>query len=75
MATLVIERYEIKKTVGRESVTVFVEINNQDEVTVQTHDSKPQFVFTRSKANRVKAMGLALQEAAELVELRKIKAA
>lgn len=75
MAKLLSERYEIKKTVGRESVTVFVDIDSEDQVTVKTHDDKPQFVFTRSKKDRVLAMGQALQEAAELVESRKVTAA
>jgi len=74
MAKLLTERYEITQKVNKESVTIFAEISKDDEVTIQTHDSKPQFVFTRSKADRVKAMGLALQEAAELVESRKVTA-
>lgn len=75
MAKLLTERYEITHKVNKESVTIFAEISNDDEVTIQTYDNKPQFVFTRSKADRVMAMGLALQEASELVESRKVKAA
>lgn len=75
MAKLLTERYEITKKVNLESVTIYAEITADDLVTIQTHDSKPQFVFTRSKKDRVMAMGLALQEAAELVESRKVKAA
>lgn len=75
MARLINERYEITKQVGKESVRVNVVISMDDEVTVTTHDDKPQFVFTRSNKDRVMAMGQALQEAAELVEQRKTKAA
>lgn len=75
MATLINERYEITKKVGKESVTIFVEISREDEVTLQTHDKKPQFTFTRSNKDRVLAMGQAIQEAAEIVEQRKITAA
>lgn len=79
MAKLLTERYEITKKVGKESVTVIAEIDNEDTakfyVTVRTHADKPQFVFTRSNKDRVMAMGQALQEAAELVDSRKITAA
>lgn len=75
MAKLLTERYEITKRVGKESVTIYAEISSDDQVTVQTHDSKPQFVFTRSNKDRVMAMGQALQEAAELVDSRKVTAA
>lgn len=75
MATLITERYEITKKVGKESVTIFVEISKEDEVTIQTHDKKPQFTFTRSNKDRVMAMGQAIQEAAELVDSRKVTAA
>lgn len=75
MARLLEERYEITKQVGKESVRIYVQISMDDEVTVHTHDDKPQFVFTRSNKDRVMAMGQALQEAAELVEQRKVKAA
>lgn len=75
MAELINEKYEITRKVNLESVTVIVEINNDDEVTVRTHDDKPQFTFTRSKADRLRAIGAAFQEAGELVETRKIKAA
>lgn len=75
MAKLLVEKYEITKKVLLESVTIIVEIDNNDQVTIHTHDDKPQFSFTRSNASRVKAMGLAIQEAGELVESRKVKAA
>lgn len=75
MAKLISERYEITKAYQLESVTITVEINDEDELTIQTHDKKPQFTFTRSKSDRVRAMGLALQEAADLVEDRKVRAA
>lgn len=75
MAKLLTEKYEVTKSVGKESVKVIVEITSEDQVTVRTHDEKPQFVFTKSNKDRVMAMGLALQEAAEIVESRKVTAA
>lgn len=75
MATLVTERYEIQQKVGKERVIIFVEISKEDEVTIQTIDKKPQFTFTRCNKDLVMAMGQAIQEAAQLVESRKIKAA
>lgn len=75
MAKLLTEKYEITKKVGKESVTIFAEINAEDQITVHTHDDKPQFVFTRSNKDRVLAMGQALQEAAETVDSRKVTAA
>ena len=75
MAKLLNETYEIIKKVGVESVTIKVVIDHEDQVTIHTYDDKAQLVFTRSKADRVKAMGLAFQEAAELVESRKNKEA
>lgn len=74
MATLINERYEIKKTVNQQTARIFVEINADDEVTIQTEKSHPQLVFTRSNKDLVKAMGMALQEAAELVDSRKVTA-
>lgn len=74
MATLLNETYEIKKTVNQQSVTIFVEINSDDEVTITTHKKHPQMVFTRSNKDMVMAMGQALQEAADLVDQRKITA-
>jgi len=75
MAKLLTEKYEITKKVGKESVTIFAEITHDDQVTIHTHDDKPQFVFTRSNKDRVMAMGQAIQEAASIVEDRKVKAA
>lgn len=75
MAKLLTEKYEVTKSVGKESVKVIVEITSEDQVTVRTHDEKPQFVFTKSNKDRVMAMGLALQEAAEIVDSRKVTAA
>lgn len=74
MAKLVNERYEITKKVGKESVTIFVEIDADDTVTIDTHDKKRQLAFTRSNKDRVMAMGQAIQEAAELVDDRKVTA-
>lgn len=74
MAKLINERYEITEKVRLESVTIYVDINNEDEVTIQSHDKKPQFTFTRSKPDRVLAMGKAIQAAAQLVETRKVQA-
>ena len=36
MATLINERYEIKKTVNQQTARIFVEINADDEVTIHT---------------------------------------
>jgi len=74
MAKLLTEKYEIIHKVNMESVKILVEINSDDEITLHTHDDHPQFSFTRSKADRVKAVGLAFQEAAELIETRKVMA-
>lgn len=75
MATLVNERYSVTKKVGKESVTIYFEIDNEDTITIDTHDNKRQFSFTRSNKDRVKAIAQAFAEAAETVENRKIKAA
>lgn len=75
MAKLVNERYEITKKVGKESVTIFAEIDSEDTVTIDTHDKKRQLAFTRSNKDRVMAMGQAIQEAAQIVADRKVRAA
>ena len=74
MAELINEKYLITKKVNDQRVSVYVEIDNVDNVTVRAEKDQPQFVFTRSNKDLVMAMGQALQEAAELVEQRKITA-
>lgn len=74
MAELINEKYLITKKVNDQRVSIYVEIDNVDNVTVRTEKDQPQFVFTRSNKDLVMAMGQALQEAAELVEQRKITA-
>lgn len=74
MAELINEKYLITKKVNDQRVSVYVEISNIDEVTVRTEKEQPQFVFTRSNKDLVMAMAQALQEAAELVDQRKVTA-
>ncbi len=74
MATLLTETYGITKNVGQQSVTITVEISKDDEVTIQTIKGHAQFVFTRSDKDLVKAMALALHEAGDLVDSRKVTA-
>jgi hypothetical protein len=78
MAEKLTETYLITKMIGDDSknrVSVYVEISAGDEITVRNDRNNPQFVFTKSDPNLVKAMALALHEAAELVETRKESAA
>lgn len=74
MAKLIAEHYEITKTVGNQRVKITVSITSDDEVSIVNDRSQPQFNFTRSNKDLVMAMGQALQEAAELVDSRKVTA-
>ncbi len=73
MAELVNQRYKITKSYQMEDVTIFVEINGDDQITIQNQNGQPQFTFTRSNPDRVMAMALAMHEAAELVTDRKVR--
>lgn len=74
MAELLTERYRITKKVNDQTASITVEITKDDEVTIDTQSGHRQMVFTRSNKDLVMAMGQCLQEAAELVESRKVTA-
>lgn len=73
MLKLIRERYEITQKVGDKSVTIYADVTDNDELTIQNHKQQPQLNFTQSDKDIVKAMALALHEAANIVTERKVK--
>lgn len=73
MAKLLSQYYEITHSANGKSVTLYAEITSDDELSLLNQKKQPQFNFTKSDKDTVKAMALALFEAAELVDERKVK--
>lgn len=74
MAKLVEEKYVIEHRVKNKLGRITVIISADDKVTIDTMDNHRQFAFTNSDPDLVAAIGKCLQEAAELVEQRKVSA-
>lgn len=75
MAELINQRYCISKKVNDKTAMIYVDIDEDDTITIENDHKQRQIAFTRSDKDLVMAMGLAFQEAAELVTSRKVKGA
>lgn len=68
MATeLLNQTYTVQATVGDQTVTIYADVSNSNEVTLRNEQRHPQFAFTKSDPDLITAMAQAFSEAAALV--------
>lgn len=72
MKTKINEEFMVTATVGKHTARIYVNINQEDEVTITNDKKQPQFVFTRSNPEMLDAMAHCFKEAVELVAERKV---